>query len=84
MPLEEIKTIRGDISKKGYQWSAGKTTISELPDKKRMAYLGLAMDEKEMETMKATLVEEDAMMASEGLRFAYPTTVTIQREGAPL
>ncbi|MBN2251134.1 MAG: hypothetical protein JW724_03555 [Candidatus Altiarchaeota archaeon] len=73
MPLEEIKTIRGDISKKGYQWSAGRTSISELTDDNRKTYLGLAADEKDMEMMRGALEEEDALMASEGVRFAYRT-----------
>jgi len=74
MPLEELKTIRGEISKKGFQWSAGKTEVSELSDAKRKTYLGLSADEKEMEVLKTAIVEEDAMMASKGLRFAYRTS----------
>lgn len=75
MPLDEIRTIRGDINKKEYQWSAGQTNISELPDEKRKAYLGLAMDQKEIKMLRTAIAEEDAMMASDGLRFAYPATV---------
>jgi C1A family cysteine protease len=81
MPLAEIKTIREDISKKGYQWSAGKTAISELPDDKRKAYLGLAIDEKQIEMMSTALAEEDAMMASDGIRFAYPATINWRNVG---
>lgn len=74
MSLEELKTIREEISKKLYPWSAGKTSISELSDDKRKAYLGLATDEKDMAMMATARVEEDALMASEGLRFAYLTS----------
>jgi len=74
MPLDELKKIREEISKKAYPWSAGKTSISELPDAKRKAYLGLAADEKEMAIMRTVRDEEDALMASEGIRFAYPTS----------
>ena len=44
-----------------------------MPDEERKTYLGLVADDEEIELMKSTLVEEDALMASEGVLFAYRT-----------
>jgi len=73
MTIEEIKTIRSTIREKGYQWSAGLTSLSKLPEEERKKYLGLVVEEKEIKRMTAALVEEDALAASEGFAFAYPS-----------
>ena len=67
MAIEEIKTIRSAIREKDYQWSAGLTSISKLPEEERKKYLGLVIEKEEIERMAATLEEEDALAASEGI-----------------
>jgi C1A family cysteine protease len=72
MSIEEIKTIRNTVREKGYQWSAGLTALSKLPKEEVKKYLGLEIEEKEIERMTIALAEEDALAASEGIAYTYP------------
>jgi len=74
MSLDEIMAIRAAVSDKGLGWSAGATSMTKLSDADRAKYLGLKVDAEEMKAMKATLAHEDALAASEGIAFSYPSS----------
>ncbi len=73
METEEFKNIRTEIKEKSHGWSAGLTSMSKLPEDEKAKYLGLVIEEKDIERMTAALVEEDAFAASEGISFVYPS-----------
>ncbi|KYK38889.1 MAG: hypothetical protein HXS46_19660 [Theionarchaea archaeon] len=72
MDNEETKAIRSAIKEKGYQWSAGLTSLSKLPEEERKKYLGLAVEKDELKEMEAELTEKEAWAASEGIFYVYP------------
>ncbi len=72
MGIEEIKAIRNAIKEKGYEWSAGKTSLSELPEEEQKKYLGLIIEKDELERMKAEMAEGEAWAASKGIAYIYP------------
>lgn len=60
MGIEEIKLIRNSIVEKRLSWTAGTTSMSNLPEETRKKYLGLVVPEDEVERVKAAMAEEDA------------------------
>ena len=72
MTTDEIKTIRNAIREKRSQWSAGRTSLTELKPEERKMYLGLKIDKEEIKEIEAKIVEEDAIAASKGIAYIYP------------
>lgn len=72
MTTEEIKTIRNAIRDKRFQWSSGRTSLTELNHEERKMYLGFIADEEEMVRTEARIIEEDVGAAAEGKAFVYP------------
>ena len=72
MSLDEIRIIRCKIKERVHSWSAGSTSVSDLPPEKRKARLGLYSTDEEMKAAKINLAEEEAIAAHKGLSFIYP------------
>jgi hypothetical protein len=73
MSFEELKLIRDAIREKGYSWSAGSTSISRLAGEVRERYLGLIASEEDKRRNEEAAAREDALAASHGLAFIYPS-----------
>ena len=52
MATEETKAIQAAIDKKGYEWKAERTSVSELSANEQKAMLGLKVDEDEIKATK--------------------------------
>lgn len=72
MDIDKLKSIRDAIKEKGYQWSAGKTSLSDLSEEEQKKYLGLILKDDEIKEMEAMASEEDALAADSGICYIYP------------
>ena len=72
MSLEDLKVIRGKIKERNHSWSAGSTSMSELPLENRKKRLGLIVTEEEKGATKIKIAEEEAIAAHRGVSFIYP------------
>lgn len=71
MSLEDLKIIRGKIKERNHSWSAGKTSMSDLPLENRKKRLGLFVTEEDKEATKIKIAEEEAIAAHKGVSFIY-------------
>ena len=69
MSLEDLKVIRGKIKERNHSWSAGSTSMSELPLENRKKRLGLIVTEEEKGATKIKIAEEEAIAAHKGVSF---------------
>jgi C1A family cysteine protease len=72
MSQDEIRIIRSKIKERVHSWSAGSTSVSDLPSEERKARLGLHSTNEEINSATIKITEEEAIAAHKGLSFIYP------------
>jgi len=74
LAIDEIKTIQGKIREKSLSWSAGTTSLSNLPKEVWKNYLGLVVPDEEKKRVQELIIHEDALAAERGIVFVYPSS----------
>jgi hypothetical protein len=70
--IDELRIIRAKIKERNLSWSAGSTSISDLPLEEQIKRLGLVVTEEEKKMMAAKIADEDVLAAQNGVVFVSP------------
>ncbi len=84
MPIK-LDSVKSQISKKGFNWTAAKTSLSELTVDEQKAYLGLAVTKQELsateEAIKAVESLQSTLSAIHPQAFGAPTAIDWRNNG---
>jgi len=74
LAIDEIKAIQSKIREKNLSWSAGTTSLSNLPKEAWKNYLGLVVPDEEKKRAQELMIHENALAAERGIVFVYPSS----------
>lgn len=85
MQEKELKAIQDAIKEKKFKWKAGMTSVLELSKEEQNRMLGLTVEKKELDTMKAAIEaaekSEEKLQALRHVPIAAPTSVDWRNKG---
>lgn len=85
MPPIKLGSLQSQIEKKGAEWEAGETLLSNLGNDEQQSFLGLNVTEEEIKSTESAIKAVESMQKTlSGLHaeaFAVPTTVDWRNNG---
>lgn len=80
MPLK-IESLQTQISKKGHDWTADETSVSNLSAQEQKGLLGLIVDEAELNATEKAVKAAESLSAFRAESLALPTSVDWRNNG---
>lgn len=81
MADSELKSLQEAITKKGVEWQAERTSLSELSAEEQKTVLGLQVDEAELKAMKKAIEAATELRALQAGELGYPTAIDWRNNG---
>lgn len=76
----ELTALQEEVKKQGYTWKAGTTPLAALSEEEQKAYLGLTVDEAELEATEKAIAAETMLYAFRA-PIAAPSSVDWRNKG---